>query len=186
MTAQIVAAQDLETRVFNLVCTGFLQTDDLIKEKNKIADVYVLEEPVSGSTYIQYPKEPLDKHTSLFRKYDKQKQLAILNADSIPIVPFKAKDTIYIVDTLRSFSGNTFESDGKSFITINRVDEITTNNKVAFLRNIIFRGDNIIVSFTFPASELLFSIELQQSEYKINLMKTSTLNLRALKLHFRE
>lgn len=174
-------AQDLETKLFKLVCKGFVQTDSFVRIKSNVKDVFLVADPINDSTYIQYPQKPWRQNIQSFSKYSREKQMIILNADPIPIIPFETMDTVYIVDTLYFFSRGEYATNGKYFKLIINGSAKVASDKKAYLHGIAIRKDEIILSFTFSASDLLYSVHMLNSKGILSFDKTSVLNLMSLK-----
>jgi hypothetical protein len=145
-------AQKLEEQLFKKLCTEiYKQNEFYLMQKKLEGKVILVEDPVAGVQDIVYQSK--DSFVLAFKKREKKEQFEILNSIEIPNLPLT--DTVLILDSSGIFSPDLTAKNGeKVFIRKSGDLTITQASKIA-IKKVAFRGDDFLISCSFPNSTMV-------------------------------
>lgn len=165
-------SQNIEVNTFQKVCSQLFELNHNWMNKQRLKDITILDNASNGEKVLDYKVETPE--IIRFNKFQKKEQQEILSAKKLPIFPLK--DTVYISDKNGLFSkdlhwivnGTYFTSKVKLINSLN----ITTVNVNGFA----FRDKNLIISFSYPNSDLITNIYFAILNNELVVERTSTFN----------
>lgn len=167
-------AQNVDKQLFESICQNIVKQNDYLLLRKKLTGVSIVTDPVSGNQTIKYLEAADNRAVEQFKKYSRQDQIAILNAEALPVFPLN--DTILIVDTLRFFSeGISYAIDGYLFKVVRKAKDRSGSFPYLYATGV--RDNNLIFSFSFANSKLLSNYYFNLKAKSFSVYKTTILEV---------
>ena len=153
-------AQYCDQRLFKAVCNQLIEQDKYYYMKREIKDMNVTLNPATMKETINFSKKMNRKFLKQFEQYNHDQQLQIIygiNNGLIPILPLK--DTVHIIDSIGFFIGAiSFEKKHHFKLeTSKSIEMVDTNNSYIYLTAVRVYKNDLLLSFRFALSPMLFT-----------------------------
>ncbi len=156
----------------NNICRALENANDNWGLKSRVMGVSLNEDPITGEKFINIPKVA-NPSVDSFRQFKFEKQLEILQCDSLPIFPLH--DTLYIIDSAKFLDdGISYSSRDHTFRTVQH-DHKKYQNKL-FLRTLGIRDNCLIFVFSFKETTWNYLIYLDFRDDDLKITKTLLLD----------